>query len=316
VTYDSLDNLPQEVRARQGSYRLREPINKDGRSYIGGGITAVSVNSDMNARPTLVGKLRAHDTVFTTAGVTNLAGEPLVDNLTLLEQQYKNDPVKGGTPYIYMKYARGSTIWVRSSNIDIDFDRVDLRSASGVLFRTSLDVTNPVTYVKDGVEAVGSRIRLSNMNLEGDVVHDDYQRGMDIELSNTRLRGAVSAATLPGWNRMITQFVDASMDPDSSMNRDTILGEMAPDAEYSATWGVDMTIGPNSTWIVSGDSNLASLWVESGGSVAAPEGFNLNIQTGCRMDGALEKYDCGSAEDLSSLTPGMTYRGVVIRLTQ
>jgi len=315
VTYDSLGNIPDEVNARQGDYRLGKPLNDSGRSYIGGGIVAVSVNSDMNAKPTLVGELRAHDTTFTTANVTDLAGKPIVDNLTLLADRYKNDPVKGGTPYIYMKYARGSTIWVRSSNIEIDFDRVDLESASGVLFRTSLDVTNPVTYVKDGVEAVGSHIHLANMELEGDIVHDDYQRGMDIELSNTRLRGSVSAATVTGWNRMITGFVDANLDPDSPMDRDLILAEMAPHSEYSANWGVDLTIDAGSDWMVTGESNLASLTIEPGASIGAPDGFDLDIRTGCRMDGALEKYDCSAAGSLARPAPG-TYQGVVIRLTQ
>lgn len=313
VSYDSLQHMPKDLVKKQGDYKLKDPLNKDGYSYVGGGIVAVSVNSDMNAKPTLVGSLKARDTIFTTKHVKYLDGKPVPDNLYLLKDRYKNDPVKGGTPYVYMKYALGSTIWVRSSNIDIDFDNVELLSASDVIFRTSLDVTNPVTKVKDGVEAVGTHLNMTNMDLKGDIIHDDYQRGLDIELKNTQFEGAIKATTVVGWNKKITSFVDENIDPNSPMIRSTILSEMMPNKDYSAIWGVDIKIGSDSTWVVSSESNVASLTLDQKANILAPEGYRLDIASNCRMDGALEKYDCSQSSHVKQLAPG-TYRGVVFRL--
>ena len=89
------------------------------------------------------------------------------------------------------------------------------------------------------------------------------------------------------------------------------------DTAYAGTenYGISLSIASGGTWEVAGDSSLKTLTLDEGAEIIAPEGFKLQIFTGCSSSNDILFYDESAAEPLEAIAAG-TYENVVIRLAE
>ncbi len=309
----ALSDATAEALAELGESGLADPILQNGWSYIGGRQNAVTMQADMSGAE-IVGILDAKHTVFDTVGVTDLhTGAPLVDTLDIYD--YKNDAAVGAAHY-FLHYFHGSAFGIRSENVDMTLDDCKVYASNGVAIQTVVGYDNMASNIKvpDGTEYHGSNITVKNMELTGDVLHEDYQRKMILSLENASLTGAVVSGTCAAWNRNISDFIDVgwtAYDDELGHTKDVVYATLCPDAAYETIWGVRMNIDADSTWTVTGDSSLNTLTVADGAVIEAPAGHELAIYVGCEMRGTDEFYDYTTGTPIDTLTAG-DYTGVVI----
>ena len=309
----ALSDAPAEALAEIGVTGLRDPILKDGWSYIGGRQNAVAMQADMSGAE-IVGIFDATHTVFDTVGVSDIRyGTPLDDTLDLYD--YKNDAAYGAAHY-FLNYFHGSAFGIRSENVDLTLDDCEVYASNGVAIQSVIGYDNMAANIKvpDGTEYYGSNIAVKNMALKGDILHEDYQRKMVLSLENSQLTGAVVSGTCAAWNRNISDFIDSewtAYDESLGHTKEVVYATLCPDAAYETIWGVRMSIDGSSDWTVTGDSSLNSLTVADGASIQAAPGHTLEIYVGCDMNGGDEFYDCTTGTRVDSLGAG-EYTGVVI----
>ena len=225
-----------------------------------------------------------------------------------------------GTSALANEYQSGAVALLKSHNGKIIFDNCELYSRKGLLVHSQFvyDSMASGIYPQDGAEYVGDEIVFRNMSAEGDILHEDYMRKMDLAFENAQITGAVKGTTLAAWNNYWTEQVAAL--PAEELTDAS--GEMADMSEalkkfiyndaYETLWGVRMTMDASSVWTVTDDSNLYSFTMEEGAVVQAPEGKSLSIYVDCAMSNELEAYDISEGTKIDAFEPGVAYSGVVI----
>ncbi len=96
-----------------------------------------------------------------------------------------------------------AAIITKSANTDILFDGARIKTGNGVLIQSTIskDPSAKRAY-KPTVTVLGIHARFKNMDMEGDVLHDDHEaRPMTICLESTTLKGAIKGARL-SMNRL------------------------------------------------------------------------------------------------------------------
>lgn len=308
----ALTDTPAEALAELGDSGLGNTTLKNGWSYIGGNENAVTMQADMSGAE-IVGILDATHTIFDTANVADRDGNALDDTLDLYD--YKNDAAYGAAHY-FLNYIHGAVFAIRSENVDMTLDDCVVTAADDVAIQSVIGYDNMAANIKvpDGTEYHGHDIVIRDMDLNGDILHEDYQRKMILSLENADLCGAVVSGTCAAWNRNIAAYVDAGWteyDEQLGHTKDTVVATLCPDASYETIWGVRMSVDADSTWMVTGDSSLYRLSVADGAVISAPAGHELEIYVDCEMSGADEFYDYTTGTQVDSLGAG-DYSGVVI----
>lgn len=308
----ALADAPADALAELGTTPLRAPVLRNGWSYIGGRENAVTMQADMSGAE-IVGVLDATHTVFDTLSVLDRNGEPLDDTMDLYD--YKNDAAYGAAHY-FLRYIHGAAFAIRSENVDMTLDDCLVYSSNDVAIQSVIGYDNMASNIRvpDGTEYHGHNIVLKNMDLTGDVLHEDYQRKMVLSLENASLTGAVVSGTWAAWAKNVGDFIDAQWtDYDTALghDRDVVFSTLCYDESYDTIWGVRMSLDSASRWTVTGDSSLNSLTVAPGAVIEAPAGHTLQIYVNCAMSGADEFYDWTTGTPVDSLAPG-AYTGVVI----
>ena len=87
-------------------------------------------------------------------------------------------------------------IRVKSQNAYLDLRSAALQSDSGVLLHSIVNPDAFATKVKEGEKVYGIKAVLSDMDLSGDLVHEDTDRTMTVCLKHTSLTGGVQGAIL------------------------------------------------------------------------------------------------------------------------
>lgn len=315
---DGLDRVPAELSARyDGAQDLTEPsVTEDGRSFIGGGYSALMIHADM-ASAEMQAQAYLTDTVLTT-----LPEEAVFYNGDTVggETEAETYAAEGPVGYLQWQELAGACALIRSHSGKLVFDNCELRSRTGVAVRTAFyyDAMASGVYPIDGVEYAGDEIVFANMSVEGDVIHDDYMRKMELSLENATLVGAVSSGTCGSWNAKydaidMAGLTSAGVDTSGS-DEMSIRGSFVYNDSYDTVWGVRMHMDADSAWMVTGQSNLYSFSMEDGAAVTAPEGKKLAIFVDCGMDGNAEAYDTSVGMEIEEFTPGVEYSGVVIQV--
>lgn len=308
----ALSDAPAEALARLDGTQLRDPVLKNGWSYIGGRLNAVTMQADMSGAE-IVGVFDAKHTVFDTLGVMDRAGSPLDDTMDLYD--YKDDAALGAAHYFLTKL-HGAAFGIRSENVDLTLDDCQVFSKNGVAIQTAIGYDNMASNIKvpDGTEYYGSNILVKDMALSGDVLHEDYQRKMVLALQNASLTGAVVSGTCAAWNHGMADLIDrewTAYDDQLGHDKTVVLGALCPDAAYETIWGVRMSLDGSSAWTVTGDSSVNTLTLAEGAAIQAPAGRSLEIYVNCAMNGGDDFYDYSTGVRVDSLAPGQ-YTGVVI----
>ena len=217
----------------------------------------------------------------------------------------------------YLELVEGDVILLKSVNAEILLDNVDMESYNGVLIHSVLnnDTSTPATPA--GTNPVGTKVVLSNMDVTGSIVDDDYERVMHITLDNTTLHGAITSGTCEDWN---SRWLDAgyvedytiglasntfgSEEPLDTFVHDIIVNE---DGTYAATvygddQGTELIMTNGSVWNVTGASRLTKLTVEAGcvlqGAVAV-NGTAVDTSAGGSWEGDISVTPAGASGEAS-----------------
>lgn len=220
-----------------------------------------------------------------------------------------------GASALANEYQSGAVALLKSHNGKIVFDNCELYSRTGLLVHSQFvyDSMASGIYPQDGAEYVGDEIIFRNMSAEGDILHEDYMRKMDLSFENAQITGAVVGTTLAAWNNYWTEQLSA-LPSDEDM--EAAAKKFIYNDTYETLWGVRMTMDASSVWTVTGDSNLASFTMEEGAVVQAPEGKSLAIYVDCAMRNDLEAYDTSVGTKIDAFEPGVAYTGVVIQVVE
>ncbi len=157
----------------------------------------------------------------------------------------------------YIDHTAGSVILIKSTNTDISLTGSELipdPNGTGAIIHTVYNNdTMFMNAVPDGEQYPGVSVSMTDMEVTGDVIHEDYQRDMNLALSGASLTGAINAYDCAHWNEAAAAegFTDYALD-----------------ASYAAPHGVALTLENGSNWVVTGESTLMSLTVDESSAVA------------------------------------------------
>jgi len=84
-------------------------------------------------------------------------------------------------------------VLIRSHNVDVNFDGVKLVAESGILIKTMVN-TDPNATPTDGLKVYGVHATFKDMDVAGDIIHEDTARIMSVDLKSTTLSGAINNA--------------------------------------------------------------------------------------------------------------------------
>lgn len=179
----------------------------------------------------------------------------------------------------YIRHHAGSIVLVKSCNVDFTFDNVQMEPdprGTHALIHTAInsDIAFMVR-VPDGQQHPGQKICMKNMEVCGDILHEDYQRDLYLTLENTSLTGKVFTGTADSWNALAHEagFPSFAIDPEG----------------YHTTHGSHLYLTGSSQWIVTETSSLNELVLEDTARIAAPEGKQLSMT----VDGVPVKLAAG-----------------------
>ncbi len=235
-SYDS-DSAPEDVM----QYHEGREVSVD--SSIVGGRNAVMIHA-----PDMMGQgLMAADCGTFYAENTALA----TDNDLRSTKNY-ND--YGEAVGAYIDDVSGDIFLIRSTSADIQLKNVTMDSYNGVLVHTVLNADSMGNFLAagDGEQVNPVAVSMEDMDVTGDILHEDYQRQMTVDLEHTTLTGKLVSGTMDSWNRQWADYGEVNWVVDDS---------------FDADYGIALTVGDGAAWNVTGDSSLKSLTVMEGGTV-------------------------------------------------
>ena len=147
----------------------------------------------------------------------------------------------------------GACIVTKSTQANVLLVGTEMESWSGVLIQCTINSDSNVNDIADGDTAPGSDITMQDMDVSGDIVHDDYQRALRLTLDGTTLTGAIYSKTCEDWNALCEEEFDGEY----------ILNEDG----YETIWGVELTLTNGAVWNVTETSVITGLSVEDGCTV-------------------------------------------------
>ena len=238
-----------------------------------------------------------------------------------------------GAAYFFNRNLYGSLALVRSMNADFTFDNTETSTSNGVLVQSVVTYDPPSASgylaVGEGDDVPGISSTFLNGEYEGDILHEDYQRKMDVTIGeNATLSGKIVSGTWQAWNDLwseesLTEALEADGYTTDIFDNDLWVEDvqanliLSDDADYADTenYGVDVTVANGGTWVVTETSSLSSLTIEDGATITVPDGYTMTVYEDCDASNGLSFYDESAGTQVSELTAG-TYNNVVIVISQ
>lgn len=148
----------------------------------------------------------------------------------------------------YIDYVSGSVFLIRSTSANITLKGAEMESYNNTLFHTVLNADSMGNFLASGDagQANPVAISLEDMDVSGDIRHEDYHRNMTVELKNTTLSGNIISGTMASWNETWAEYGAVNWVVDES---------------YDEEGTVALTLGEGATWNVTGESTLERLTV-------------------------------------------------------
>ena len=151
----------------------------------------------------------------------------------------------------YADYIRGASILVSSSSADITLANTDVVSSGGTALLSTLNPDPAAGYLKKDT-AKGINITMEDSEISGSIIHDDYQRDMNITAVRTMIDGAVNYADANQWNNYWSEYAE-----DESCKWYGLL----PDSYVTDLHETNLTLLEGSVWNAPGTSRLTTLTV-------------------------------------------------------
>ena len=187
-----------------------------------------------------------------------LYATPITVNHSVLETDLSIDM---GVSYdaqkqAYIDHTAGSVILVKSTNTLIDLVASELIPGAGgtgaIIHSVYNNDTMFMNAVPDGEQYPGIVVNMTDMQVAGDVIHEDYQRDLYLTLTGSTLTGAVNNYDCSHWNAVAAAEV---------------FTDYALDASYDTAHGAYLILTGGSVWNVTAESTLRGLEVDASSSV-------------------------------------------------
>ena len=227
---------------------LRE--DKDTGSVIAGGRNAIMIHS-VNLPPYWEYEGYSKEELPLYSTPVTVSGSTLRTDLSLDAGVAYPDQKQA-----YIDHTAGSVILVKSTNAVIilqDSELIPDPAGTGALIQTVYNNdTMFMNTVPEGETYPGVVVFMEDMDTEGDIIHEDYQRDLNITLTDASLTGAVNGYDCDHWKAAAAAegFSDYALDE-----------------SYATPHGVFLTLSGDSRWTVTGESTLSVLIVEEGASI-------------------------------------------------
>ena len=153
----------------------------------------------------------------------------------------------------YIDYVTGAAILVKSTSADIALNDVEIQSSTGVALLTALNSDSMSRYLKQDVGS-GVNVTVTDSTIDGDFIHDDYQRDMTVTLDNTTLNGDITFSTSDEWNEMWSAYADDETACWVNLDANTYI---------TNTHATALTLTNGSVWNVKESSELTTLTVSA-----------------------------------------------------
>lgn len=232
------------------AYNEGETVDEDSR--ILGGRNAVMIHApDMMGQGLWAADCGTFTAENTTIGTTE----------ELFSTKDYND--YGEATGAYIDYVSGSVFLIRSTSANIELKNVKMESYNNTLIHTVLNADSMGNFLApgDGDQVNPIAVSMTDMDVAGDIRHEDYQRRMTVALENTTLTGNIISGTMEDWNSTWAAYGPVNWVVDES---------------FDAVYGVDLTVGENSAWNVTGVSSLHSLTLEEGAALNGVDEITLD----------------------------------------
>ena len=133
----------------------------------------------------------------------------------------------------YIDDVGGDVFLIRSTSADIQLKNVQMESYSGVLVHTVLNADSMGNFLAagDGEQVEPVAVTMEDMDVAGDILHEDYQRRMTVDLEHTTLTGNLVSGTMESWNQQWADYGEVNWVVDDSFDADygEIQGEITLD---------------------------------------------------------------------------------------
>lgn len=236
--------------------------DKSAGSVVTGGRNAVMIHS-VNLPPYWVYKGYSQEELPLYSAKISVHGSTLATDLSLGKNvKYPAER------QAYIDHHNGSVILIKSSNADIVLDKTKItadKKGTGALIHTVINNDSEVMMnVPDGANYPGVKVMMTDMDAEGDILNEDYQRDMYISLTGTSLTGKIVSGMVGEWYNLCREkgFETYIIDSDG----------------YKTIHGVNLTLNSGSVWNVTGESKLTALTINDGTIIKAPAGKKLTIK--------------------------------------
>ena len=306
--FDGDEGLPGGVGCEVGLYGnlnpyafAEEDYTVPGASVIAGGRYAVMMHMAGSAPVEPESRFYAKDSTLLTDA--SLLAED-ADGNGINAQWYGTEL----SPNIqkYIEYTQGDIILIRGTNAEITLDNVEMDSYNGVLVHSVLNNDTSSPAQEEGSNPVGSFVTMSNMDVTGDILDEDYERPMSITLNNTTLTGRVISGSCDSWTDFWLSMGYAE-DYTIGLASNTFGSEAPLDAfvhaldfsedgteytrsTYTTEQGTSLVLSADSVWNVTDSSSLNSLVVEAGGVINGTvfvNGIETDISSGGEWTGEI-----------------------------
>jgi len=157
----------------------------------------------------------------------------------------------------YIDYVTGAAILVKSTSADITLDDVEIQSSTGVALLTALNSDSMSRYLKQDVGS-GVNVTITNSAIDGDFIHDDYQRDMTVTLDGSTLNGDISFSTAEEWNEKWPAYAD---------DESACWVNLDANIYITDTHATALTLANGSVWNVKESSKLSTLTVSADSTV-------------------------------------------------
>ena len=157
----------------------------------------------------------------------------------------------------YIDYVTGAAILVKSTSADISLNDVEIQSSTGVALLTALNSDSMSRYLKQDVGS-GVNVTITNSTIDGDFIHDDYQRDLVVTLDGSMLNGDITFSTADKWNEKWSAYADDENAYWVNLDAETYITE---------THATTLTLTNGAVWNVKAASELTTLSVSADSTV-------------------------------------------------
>ena len=191
----------------------------------------------------------------------------------------------------YVDYISGDVILVKSTSANIELDHVEMDSYNGVLVHSVLNSDRMGNFLAagDNTNPKVKPISLSmvNMKVTGNILHDDYQRNMEVSLADVDLTGAIRQGSYTSWK--------AYWESQGANEANWL-----PNNSWSGSNSLALSLDARTNWTVTDTSAVAKLTIATGAKIKGAKGAKLKMT----VNGKETAIAPGTYEGDIVITPG------------